>query len=87
MSELFPIESMTQDSPRLQWMKRHGVQTHFTSCGPSDDNDWQPWVAAFGDPFQVVNQDGDEAMGFGHTEDEAIRNLACIHQVRLWNEE
>ena len=29
-NELFPAEAVTMDSPRLAWMKRHGLQVFHT---------------------------------------------------------
>ncbi len=83
--ELFPAEAVTMDSPKLRWIKKHGVQTHHSKAFA--DEDWMPWCAAFGVPFEVVESDGDGALGFGDTEEDAIRDLAVKFNVPLWNEE
>jgi hypothetical protein len=83
--ELFPPDSVAMISPRLAWIKKHGVRTHHSRA--FEDAEWLPWCAAFGEPFEVINEQGDGALGFGQTEDEAIIDLAVKFDVKLWNEE
>jgi hypothetical protein len=92
--ELFPPEAVAMDSPRLAWIKRHGIVT-FHSC-PSDE--WSTWMAGIQEwhPektdaadffFEETSHNGDTRIGEGNTEDEAIAHLCRRHGVRLWNEE
>lgn len=93
--ELFPIESVAMDSPRLAWMKRVGIVT-LHSC-PGDE--WHTWMAGLqswhpdkaSDPFDFffaeTSQHGDSRIGEGDTEDEAIAHLCRRRSIRLWNEE
>lgn len=88
--ELFPAAAITADSPRLAWMKRHGLKTWptrgwvgDTTC-PETGADIRQWNAA---------RDGHEP-GMIHapvcsadTEDEALAELALKLGLKLWNEE
>ena len=89
MSELFPIASVKQDSPRLAWMKRHRVKTkHFPDVQPGDEDEWGnnvwPWIAF--DTLCEENLDATDLCG-GATEDDAIAKFARRHKLRIWNEE
>ena len=88
MSEdlLFPSESITQDSPRLAWVKKHEVRTWFTK---SFTEEGTPWCAWFPDNESEPGgiPDDPEACGYGMTEEEAMRDLAVRYKVPLWNEE
>lgn len=91
-TELFPTDAFKQDSPRLAWVKKHDVRTH---CIPernmpmARDECIQKWSAWFGpeDVVEIIEDDGPEALGYGDTEEEAMRDLAIRHSVKLWNEE
>jgi len=69
MSELFQVgESL---SPRLRWMRRHGITTEFDGKSLTwfaHTRDYVTWSA-------------------GDTEHDAIVNLAERKGIRLWNEE
>lgn len=88
--ELFPVELVK--SPRLLWIEKHQVRTHAIperNMPMAEDEGIAKWSACFGprEIYQVIEDDGDGAVGFGHTEDEAIRDLACKYGTPLWNEE
>ena len=69
-SDLFP--DCKQDSPRLAWMKRHGVFAYHVERGF--------YVSLYGGkPSQRTS--------FFDTEDEAIANWAAGCGIPLWNEE
>lgn len=75
MNELFDLAPSL--SPRLLWMREHGVQTRETTHEErfSDiDDHWLAWleVGVFG--------------GSGMTEDEAIVDMAKNLGIPLWNE-
>lgn len=85
MSELFPAEQVSKDSPRLAWIKSHNVQTIHNSdvqlgeeC-PESGETLYPWCASIG-RFNGANGH------FGNSEDEAITALAIAKGIRLWNE-
>lgn len=94
--ELFPAESLACDSPRLAWIKRHQIRRHrnpqYTEgdeCAP-----WCAWLPSNDTQPGAYPEDKDmpggvprdpEACGYGHTEDEALAELARI--AGLWNEE
>ncbi len=88
--ELFPIEAVSQDSPKVAWMRKHGVKTHYSPHCESDD-DGGPWAAWERSNYPNGDADGiprdPELCGYGMTEDEAIRNMAAINRIPLWNEE
>ena len=93
-SDLFPNEGR-QDSPRLAWMKRHGVITkEYPAHG-----DWYAGLRSFAEDLQhVCDTDADILLwercehglvnlGHARTEDDAIADLARKMGLRLWNEE
>ena len=92
-TELFAPDSVAMDSPRLAWIKRHGVVTHCSMPGTPD----ACWFAGFRDwwgdcsdgQFFIweTGHNGDSRMGEGETEDDAIAHLCRRHEIRLWNEE
>ncbi len=101
--ELFPAESVRMDSPKLAWLKRHGVLTWYDS-GKRDGFHVCPaeWFAGFqhwwpgldGIIFfsEETGHNGDSRCGQGDTEDEAICSLLTCGEARakgikLWNEE
>lgn len=78
MSELFPAEQVSVDSPRLRWLKKHDIHTFDRGEGGSDElGDFERWSAGTGACNYVD----------GATEDEAIANWAKAHCLLLWNEE
>lgn len=64
------------DSPRLRWMKKHGVIVNHMPAVPKTCNTF--WHAA----SSQTTRDGT-----GPTEDDAIADWAKRNGVRLWNEE
>ena len=80
--ELFTDAAVAMDSPRLRWMKKHGVQTRY-------DGDY--YIAWIGDLDEAICHGGDypDAGGYAEasTEDDAILLIAQAHHLRLWNEE
>lgn len=71
MSDLFNIPETL--SPRLAWMKRHGVITRKWANGT--------WWSCLESDWEERNASS------GSTEDEAITNLAKRLNIPLWNEE
>ena len=80
MNELFDPKLVEKDSPKLAWMKRHGVITNHNP----DISDGLPWIAT-DKPYARVLE-GSTKYGAGNTEDEAITSLAKLRGWRLWNE-
>ena len=83
MSELFTIPETP--SPRLAWMRKHGVETHKTEHYiPGDEDEFgnaiHRWYACRGELNTKT------ACG-GATEQEALCEFAKFHGLRLWNEE
>ena len=80
--ELFPDASVAMDSPRLRWMKKHGVKTRY------EGDCYISWI---GDLDEAIEHGGDDPDDGGYaeaeTEDEAILLIAKAHHLRLWNEE
>ncbi len=86
--ELFPAEAVTMDSPRLAWMKRHGLCTYhvpeLTGECPETGADLKPWTCVSKtQPEHVLFG----RYGQGDTEDEACADYAVKFKVSLWNEE
>ena len=92
---LFPEAEIAMDSPRLAWMKRHGIVTFRL---PADlwMAGFQAWRPDVLDPAQFfcdeTGANGDSRIGMADTEDEALADLltcgyARERGIRLWNEE
>lgn len=75
MSELFDISESL--SPRLAWMRKHGIQT----LEGFDCVDQVPVWAAFPDEADI----GKGTACDGDTEMEAIEKLAGRLNIKLWN--
>jgi hypothetical protein len=73
MNELFPIATVSMDSPRLRWLKAHGVHTKYCVTEPIG---WSAWVL---EPSYLRQ--------FAPTEDEAIVALAKAKGWRTWLEQ
>lgn len=86
MNELFPVESVASESPRLKWMKQHDVCTHFaTHMQQPGEKPWCAWLPEFDDPTRGIPSDPD-LCGYGATEDDALADLAINQGLKLWNE-
>jgi hypothetical protein len=91
--ELFPVESVQMDSPRLAWIKKYGVVTYH-SLPNGDDHCWfagfQEWWPTLTNPVDFFCKEtgcnGDQNLTEGETEDEAIIKLALYNEIPLWNE-
>ena len=74
--ELFEVPE--QLSPRLKWMKRHGIYTDH--CGQIAKHvSWKAYV--------LNERGGIDLSSYGETEHEAIADLAIRLGIKLWNEE
>jgi len=91
MSELFDIPE--SKSPRLIWMEKHGILTHFSDLCE------EPWSAIVpmendkGKDIVTIMQDScmvydfDDKIGYGKTQLDAIADLARKLSIKLWNEQ
>ena len=61
-------------SPRLQWMRKHGVKTEKTE------------FVDFHQPEHAWKAESAGMVGVGPTEDDAIVDLAKKNNLKLWNE-
>lgn len=101
--EFFPPEAVAMDSPRLAWMKKHGIITWFDNGRRDGVQECPPeWFAGFAhwwpgktgiDYFaNETAHNGDSRIGQGDTEIEALAQLLTCCEARdagikLWNEE
>jgi hypothetical protein len=80
--ELFPLDAVFMESPRLKWMKRHKITTHHeprydgTQDSPETGQPLYPWTAS---------REGFAFTGTGHTENDALVELANYYGIPLWN--
>ena len=82
--ELF--ETPQQDSPRLAWIKRHGLKVTINKNIPNGGEEDEFGNEAF--PCECRSSVHKFAhVGLGDTEDEAIRDWAIRNGRPLWNEE
>lgn len=84
--ELFPAEFVTMDSPRLAWMKKHGVRVKRSTHLKAGDAPWCAWFSIDEDPGTGFPANPD-LLGYGETEEEAVGALAEESHTPLWNEE
>lgn len=93
MSELFPIEAVAMDSPRLAWMKRHGIITLHHRSEYVDPTwfagrmVWWPGLTGVDFFAEETALNGDSRIGQGETEDEALVALAARAGLKHWSEE
>ena len=93
MNELFPVESVMVDSPRLRWMKRHNLETeHIPEGGPGVEcpetgEDVPAWVCRVKKPHPNFSTYCPREIGGGDTELDAIADFAKNAGIPLWNEE
>jgi hypothetical protein len=93
VNELFPIESVTQDSPRLAWLKRHNLETECIPEGgpgvesPETGEDIPAWICRVRKQHPNFSTYCDREIGGGNTEDDAIADFARNAGIPLWNEE
>lgn len=88
MSELFDIPE--SKSPRLLWMKRHGVKTRHEPTIAHPNGDWVAWTGNYGESLQAASEmspGGCYLIEWGDTEMDAICNLCTWNGWNLWNEE
>lgn len=83
--ELFAVETVAMDSPRLAWLKRHKVFTHRRIDHP-DESPWCAWCE-IEDQGECLRANGPRAFVYGETEDDALGELAIGRGWGLWNEE
>lgn len=78
MSELFPVQQVSADSPRLRWLKKWGVQIKDNGQGGEDEGG--EWLR-----FAAISEKS-RAFGQGNTEDEALQDLALKNRWLMWTE-
>lgn len=78
--ELFPVASVTKDTPRLAWMKWYGIRILEDKWAEDEEEKWACWTTQ--DPSHDETD-----VGMGSTEHDAIAAWAIKHGVRLWNEQ
>lgn len=83
MSELFDVPETL--SPRLKWMREHGINTHYSPC---EDNEWEPW-SAFKGTFEdiadrVCEMEENGEFVTGHSEEEVLWKLSQNLKIPHW---
>lgn len=94
-TELFPAEAVAMDSPRLRWLKRHGITTKQHDWTGTDlEGSCEPtWQAFSRKAFRVQGLSCKYPVRWTtrgplcDTEDEAIAAIAIAIGIKLWNEE
>ena len=72
------FEIPVSESPRLKWLREHGVKVGKNIFEPTHSDDFR-----FGYKFAAHCGDVSE---YGHDEDEALIKLAILNGWKLWNE-
>lgn len=84
MSELFPLDAVFMESPRLRWLKKHGVTIEH--C-PGFDGEESPETGETCYPYYVwLNAEPEKKYGH-YSADDALVELAKAKGLKLWNEE
>ncbi len=81
-TELFPLDSIQMDAPRLAWLKKHRVMTLHT---PTAEHPWCAWFLRDGETRDNYGIPSEYKTGFD--ENDALVELAKAAGLRLWNEE
>ena len=74
--ELFSPSEVASDSPKLRWMKRHGITLYSRPTGDKTDAPNEQWLAMKG-WFRA----------YGPDEDSALIDLAEMLDIADWREE
>jgi hypothetical protein len=82
--DLFQIEETL--SPRLAWMKRHGIKTSHVPVSSDTEDELSgeevlPWMAYTGVAYSLSPKHA-----FGETEEGALINLAIRFHIPHWND-
>ncbi len=84
--ELFPASEVASDSPRLAWLKRHGLELFdgdpdlVGTESPETGEEYQAWYCLPIGSYEL------RKYSCGDTADEACANYAKAHGLKLWNE-
>jgi hypothetical protein len=90
--ELFPV--VVTLSPRLQWVAEHQIRVHYCAGIGCGGLPWCAWLPSNDDVIDIGPHDAlkhgglpidPDACGYGHTEIEALEQLATIHRLRHWS--
>jgi len=101
---LFPVpESL---SPRLAWMKKHGIVTYLSLPNDPESRCWFATLWSFSEDLPELagckptdsqdvwllfmletGRNGEQRIGEGSTEDDAICDFCAKAGIALWNEE
>ena len=97
-NELFDESEVRMDSPKLAWMKRHGIISHalprpgMKPLWVAGFREWRPGLKeADFFPKEIIENDFSR-IGEGEAEEEALGDLMTSHhaltrKIKLWNEE
>lgn len=90
--ELFPAEAVQMDSPKLAWLKKHGLETQRNEFAGEfseewDDGETPAWVCRVVKDSADMSSYRPREIAGGKTEEEACAELALIRGIPLWNEE
>lgn len=89
MNELFPVESVTMDSPRLAWMKRHGLCAYHSPALDGAECEFtdvpiRPWTCcSASQPIDILFG----RFGVGNTEEEACLDYAMKEDIPNWTQQ
>ncbi len=85
-AELFPASEVASESPRLRWIREHGLRCAFANYTDAEREEMEagdslcpPWSCYHPDQMPGEGE-------HGSTADEACANYAAAHGLKLWNE-
>lgn len=81
MSEELLFEILPTLSPRLRWVKKHGIKTH---CNSDMEKPWCAWMK--NNERNGLPEDP-EMCGYGMLECDALIDLARKDGIKSWKEE
>jgi hypothetical protein len=90
MTELFPTEEMEVPSPRLAWIKQHGITVRRNPKIDEDLGQWECWSGNYEEASDKQMSDCPDLDGpffvAEQSEEAALVQYAISNNIRLWNE-
>ena len=81
--KLFPLDAVFMESPRLKWMKAHGITTTYAPFNEGDENE-SPETGATIYAWYASQESSKTHVGH-HSEIAALEGLAAKLGLPLWN--
>lgn len=89
-SELFPEKKISQKSPFLAWLDKHGIKLNRRTDLPDDCPKWEAYIGDYNEAIHhTVEECGDPELStklaIGETRTDAADQLAYNRGIESWN--